>query len=418
MATTATNTKQMTTERPKILCLGVSYADLHAALNAKAASHPSFTATAQSFNDAAITVDTVIQCVQDKIINPMDGRDLTRVVATEATCHVDVYCVSQEQGTLYRTDRHLHANFNRPSFVKKLSSTFTQDQQPQQYDQIILDYFWIPTGWDVHHWNKTFFETTLIQFAQRKLIVASPSLPSIVPNDRVYRRGIYLPFCLHCFQAIDTYRSKLQQYYNISYLRRNELHCMTLWVGTQSINDNQMQHILGKRIDQEEVYCTFSIRHIQEMESSGSGASKQELIHVATSLPDFSAIRFILLEPLPLADLTSKDTRGDNHNSLIPPNTDQRKSRSQMKVLSLHSPVRSQLLLKGVASPSSMTTPTSKALVRKRFHPQTTINAVRKSPRRIHQQSPISVVQVSLPSNSSVRLGKSTLQPKALFQDT
>jgi hypothetical protein len=360
-----------------------------------------------------LSVDDVIRLVEERILNQMDGRDLTRIVATEALCQVDVYCVSQEKGAIYRQDRHLDANFNRPSFVKKLQQAFSDDIQ---FDQIILDYFWIPTGWDVHHWSTNFFESVLISFAQSKLL--SPLLPSMSGHAGPFRNGIFLPFCFHCFQSVVTYTAILTSYYNISFLRKNQLQCIALWAGTQTVDKQRMQHILGKRIDQEEVYCTFSARHMKEMECSATGASKQELIHIANSLEDFPDIRFILLEPLHILDPSHPHYVPGSILGLTSPHRIQRGFRSDEKLM----PFVEQRLVPATVAQYLTTSSSSSSAVAARKRTASNVptssgcvHSPRKSPRfEFRRQSPDSVLIESLQSSLSTK-NKRALRPKVLF---
>jgi hypothetical protein len=392
-----------TEARPNILCLGVSYADVEAEIEKHGYD--------RSIINNCMNAETVIRCVQEKILNQMDGRDLARILATEQICQANLYCVSQEKGAIYKQDRHLDANFNRPSFVKLLQDTFTT---VQYFDQIILDYFWIPTGWDVHHWNMKFFETTLLSFAKANVIQ-----PISHMFHASFRRGIYLPFCFHCFQAIVTFSTKLTKYYNISFLRKNELHCITLWTGTQQINKMQMQHILGKRIDQEEVYCTFNARHIQEMGSGGSNsASKHELIALASCLEDFPDIRFILLEPLHTSDPSDPQYICGKFLGLVPPLSVQRGFRYDDKVSS-QSPHRSMQY----PNPPSSTSSSSLIATRKRHASLSKDNGYVNNPKKstrynLRNQSPKTVVmQPSALPSSSMRKQGTTMLPKELFPD-
>jgi hypothetical protein len=198
---------------------------------------------------------------------------------------VDVYTVSQEHAGIYRSDRHLHANFNRTKFVQQLVDEFGV-----AFEQIILDYFWIPAGWDNHHWSPSFFEKTLIEFAKNNLLAQTSS------TCKVGRPGIYLPFCLHNFKEVLAAFEKIRNWYNVRFLRKSELQEIALWVGTQNIPSYKMQSILGKRGDQEEVYCTFDSKEIQSM-MNDHRISKQQLMEIASCLDDFGNIRFIVLEP-------------------------------------------------------------------------------------------------------------------------
>jgi hypothetical protein len=325
--------QDMKYERPKVLCLGVSYPDIEAQIRIQSGDT---TRTAGLVGKAKANVAMAMECVQRGILTQMDGRDLARCLATEERCNVDVYCVSQEKGALYRSDRHLDANFNRASFVSDVQKQF----EGCQFDQIILDYFWMPAGWDNVHWRRPFFEQTLINFAKNGILQLSSADSCF---DELYRRGIYLPFCFHCFKAIVSHRKELKKFFNISFLRKHELGCLTLWSGTQSIGSRPMQHVLGKRIDQEEVYCSFGPRHIKEM---GTGdATTKDLVTLASSLEDFADIRFIVLEPISL-EAGSKKTMG-SFLGLVNPQTVKRGFRQ----VESPTPSRQAPLLRAVVTP-------------------------------------------------------------------
>jgi len=287
--------------RPKILCLGVSYPCVAASLERQqrlslSSSPPAASASSSSGEDddaAASTmsaVDSTIQLVAEKVLTQMDARDLVRCQATEEHCGVDVFCVSQEQGAMYRPDRHLEANFNGRHFVKHLQQHF----EGCQFDQIVLDYFWIPPAWNQNHWKRAFFEKTLVAFAESRLLRIASN-----PLDRKYPRGaIYLPFCFHCFKEVVATFDKLSAFYNVSFLRKGELGHVAFWSGTQTIDARTMQSIFGKQLDQEEMYCTITQQQLKSMEDDPD-ISRTALMEIASSLEDFSEIRFLVLEPLP-----------------------------------------------------------------------------------------------------------------------
>lgn len=264
--------------RPKILCLGLSYADVEGQLSKLQRDGKD-----QIFMDCRDgSVDAVIHSVRRNLLTEMDGRDLARCISTEKVCGVDVYTVSQEKGAVYREDRHLDANFNRRDFVRNLRKRFGEDCC---FDEIILDYFWIPQGWDASHWTKSFFEKTLVAFATENVL-------------RERTGAIYLPFCLHCFKFIHICFDKLKQYFNVSFIRKKDLKKVSLWKGTQNIDAVAMQHFLGKHLYQEEIYCTFGPKDIAEA-MDDPRVSKHELIELARSLEDFHSIRFLRLKLLP-----------------------------------------------------------------------------------------------------------------------
>jgi hypothetical protein len=245
-----------------ILCLGVSYAQLG-----------NYTKTNTN------TIDSVIDAVRCGKLTEMDGRDLARLIQTELECGVDAYTVSlEEAATQYRADRHLYANFNRHGFVSSVQRAFAQ----VKFQQVLLDYFWIPSSWNANHWTRSFFKVTLAQM--KGLLVSSQG-------------RIYLPFCLHCFKEVLACRKTLLQTYNISFLYKHQLGEIALWRGTQTIAEQTMQFTLGKRRDQEELYCRFGPSAVMGQENDPS-ITKTEILHYCRKLEDFEDIRFIVLEPI------------------------------------------------------------------------------------------------------------------------
>jgi hypothetical protein len=282
-------------------------------------------------DDTVDQITAMVQdCVQHNILTQMDGRDLIRCLMTQHVCAVDVYTVSQESGAVYHPRRHVSANFNRGNFVAKLIKHFggknttasTPTTPPPSssssnnsilFDQVILDYFWIPLGWDAQHWTRNFFSNVL------------PDLSHVLqPHNGV----IYLPFCCHCFQQVLVCRYILTRHYNISFVRRrrqrhkkrqqprrmdggdddeinDESEIMEmdepiyLWQGTRHINAKIMQGVFGKRLDQEEVYCTFGPRHVKEGNLQDGAISQEIVLATCRQLEDFYDIRFIALRRIP-----------------------------------------------------------------------------------------------------------------------
>jgi hypothetical protein len=125
-----------TRDRPKVLCLGMSYPDIVRQMEQEGFRKDLLQETTPG-------VKQVVECVRRNILTEMDGRDLARCIAMEKKHRVGAYTASQERGSVYDTSKHLFANFNRSSFVKSLKTAFGEDVR---FRQIILDYFWIPQG--------------------------------------------------------------------------------------------------------------------------------------------------------------------------------------------------------------------------------------------------------------------------------
>lgn len=116
-----------------VLLLGVSYPDV----NIYWKKHGSLKDT--------LDLEQVTELVQRGIVTPKDGRDLARCFATEtigghSTIHA--YTVSKDEGGLYRDDRHVYANFNNS---RRLFKALTKNFVGIKFQQVILDYYWMPT---------------------------------------------------------------------------------------------------------------------------------------------------------------------------------------------------------------------------------------------------------------------------------
>jgi hypothetical protein len=125
-----------TRDRPKILCLGMSYPDVIGQMQ-----HEGFKSGILIHDKPCVL--QAVECVRRNILTEMDGRDLARCLAMEQKLKVAAYTVSQELGSVYLKSNHLHGNFNRASFVKALRNAFGESVR---FRQILLDYFWIPQG--------------------------------------------------------------------------------------------------------------------------------------------------------------------------------------------------------------------------------------------------------------------------------
>jgi hypothetical protein len=275
-----------TRDRPKVLCLGMSYANIPGQIK-----HEGFRSDVLDHLGPTSSINRVVECVLRNVLTEMDGRDLARCLAMEQYHRVDAYTVSQEQGAVYDDTKHVHANFNRASFCKLLKKTFGKEIK---FRQIILDYFWIPQGtWMMTHWTKSFFQNTL------------PLLVDLLEDAREQTKTglecgvIYLPFCYHCVREIVASLGVLEQFYEISFIRKDKLKHHGLWSGTKSISPIVMQETFGKQIDQEEMYCTFSPRDVSEA-MDDSTVTKKEVVKYLRCIEDFEDVRMIQLKPLPL----------------------------------------------------------------------------------------------------------------------
>jgi hypothetical protein len=273
-------------QKPKALLLGISYPSVEDQMETRGFDPDILTLQEPS-------VDQAVECVRRGIFTEMDARDLARCVATEQAGGMDVYTVSKEIGAQYRSDRHIHANFNARNFCKKLQQAFGDSIQ---FSQVILDYYWMPTGWLVTRWAKTLFSQTLPDLVRHNML----TYPS---KRRKNRRGqlevgvVYLPFCAHVTKEVVAAMDVLTDYYQVSFIKKQDLPGHCLWKGTMAIEADMMQHRLGKRLDQEEVYCTFRPKDIYES-MEDSHVSKPAVMRILNAIVDYDDVRMIMFRPL------------------------------------------------------------------------------------------------------------------------
>jgi hypothetical protein len=242
------------------------------------------------------SVEQSVEVVRRGILTEMDGRDLARIVATEKANGVDAYTVSKEIGAVYRDDRHLHANFNARNFVSKLKDAFGDDIQ---FSQIILDYYWMPTGWLVTRWAKNLFQKTLPELVKENILTYPSTRGRTNKRKKIdMDEGVvYIPFCAHVCKELVGAIDILEHYYAITFVKKSDLPGHSLWKGTMDIDADLMQTRLGKRLDQEEIYCTFRPKDIYES-MEDSHVTKPSVMRILMAIEDYDNIRMIRLKPL------------------------------------------------------------------------------------------------------------------------
>jgi len=283
--------------KTNVLCLGVSYPSVQQQLLKENISKQ------LQLLFPKPCVEQAIELVRRKILTEMDGRDLARCVSLESANQTNAYCASLESGAAYSQERHLCANFNRKGFTKECIQAFGHIK----FRQIILDYFWIPKGsWAMTHWKPDFFQFTLPSFVKDNLLETSTicsflSTKNSNINTSLLQEGgasgvVYLPFTLHVVARIVAAYKELSECYTISFMKKSELSEHALWYATSQINPESMQSYLGKAINQEDTYCTFSIAEVKQ--TSFRDVTKQEVLDIITAIDEFQEVRMIRLQAL------------------------------------------------------------------------------------------------------------------------
>ena len=233
------------------------------------------------------SVEQAVELVRRNILTEMDGRDLARCLALEASNEYLAYTVSLCSSAQY-SRRHLSLNFNRSNFSSQLKQVWGPKLR---FKQIILDYFWIPSGsWMMTYWKKSFFENTIPSFVTQNLLM---------PDDGV----VYLPFCLYVVGQLISAQKILAKYYNISFLCKNQLSENALWLATSQISPAVMQNWFGKAINQEDIYCTLTPNEINT--ANEFDFRKEDVLNVLRGIEDFDNVRMIKLQVLKQNDNSS-----------------------------------------------------------------------------------------------------------------
>ena len=228
-----------------------------------------------SLNKESYNIPCILSLLKQKKITKMNARDLVRILEIETSFNKLCYTVSLVQSIERFSERHLSVSFSSRNFMESL---ITQFGLGCQFEQIILDYFWIPTGiWQKEHWTKAFFNKTLVEFATKDILIT--------------HGVIYLPFTVHCLHEIAMEYDILNKLYQIGWVDKTNLDKNILWKATNKIDANIMFASFEKQLNQEEIYCKISKQMLGEDLSQKDNIYRDLMSNVA----DIENIRFISL---------------------------------------------------------------------------------------------------------------------------
>ena len=257
--------------RPKILCLGMSYPQLHPSTDAMQ--------DLQHIQSAAVEA-------LGPHLTAIDGRDWIRVRVTEEHTKTKAYTVSLEKAAQYKQSQHLSTNFSLKGFKDALLDRFGTDIL---FVQIALDYYYIPGPWADDHWPTRFFRSVLCDLVHLLDWKSESELEC----------AIYLPCCCYVFCEIVDALPVLETIYAISFLERKDLHEVALWEGTQLIDYDVMRDDFEKEIDQEEFFT------LDETTVRGKKSHYEPYIKILRQMRSPKDTKMIKLRPL-----QSKDEKG------------------------------------------------------------------------------------------------------------
>ncbi|GMH77270.1 hypothetical protein TrST_g10541 [Triparma strigata] len=265
-------------QRERVLLLGMSYPDIREQLVEHCDSGRSGSTKSKFNKEQSAGVEMVVEMVKKKLLNEVDGRDLARILALEASDQYEAHAVSIQDGAEFSPEKYLHANFNKIGFVDKVCDKWIAPHASKtkeiRYSQIIMDYFWIPKGWAEQHWTAHLFKTNL------------PDFHKILKKDG----AVYFPFKAHCFNKLVENLSTLSSLYDITFLKRWDLEEVILWRHTQDIDPEIMENVFRKKIDQEDLYCELDKQELNtQLEAVGD---------IFSWIDDVENIRFIKMTPV------------------------------------------------------------------------------------------------------------------------
>lgn len=245
---------QYRSNRRNVLCLGMIYADT-----------------------TATNTDGVAHLVKQGEMTPQIGRDTARCLAMEAHHNVNVYTLAVENDAPARSDRHITATFSGKNTIDDIKSVVPQGEY---FEQIALDYFWMPKGYLHDRIGRRMLRERLVGFAEEVL----------KPGG-----SVYFPFHIDVLRRLAGGESLWKTYYDISFIRRDDeaqLRQHILWSATHTIPKETMHGVFEKEPGQETLYCRV---HAREVLSAQLPPSSHISALLAGILDDIEEYRFVCL---------------------------------------------------------------------------------------------------------------------------
>eukprot|EP00985_Skeletonema_marinoi_P017477 scaffold9585_cov103-Skeletonema_marinoi.AAC.3 len=271
-------TVSIPTNRRNILCLGMSYP--HVDWVVRNFKLPKNTKPIVLFNQEP-SVEQAIELVRRNILNQIDGRDLARINALEADNDKLAYTVSKEQAAVWYEKRHLHADFNSRNLVNQMVLKWGKTVR---FHQVILDYFWSPSGsWAIKSWQRSFFNENIPNFVTHKLF----NFGSLDKDTTLVKPSA----------ASKKKKRKDSTYLTSDAAVKEDLDEHTLWKATNTISPSSMQVWLAKSIDQEEKYCKLDYSEIRGF-SDDEFATREDIINIFNRIAEPDEVRMIKLMAL------------------------------------------------------------------------------------------------------------------------
>jgi hypothetical protein len=258
------------TKESSLLCLLMSYPSVPVAIATYKARHPK--KQSLSLEHARPSVQQAVECLDAGILHQQHARDLARLVATEQCCGMRAYTVSLSEQSV-RADRHLMGNMKA---AMALCTDISTKWPKLWFDQVVMDYYWIPSGWLRSHIGAQAFV---------QLLRCIPGL--LNPGA-----SVLLPFSIDVFECFVKWKDKLDEIYEVFYLDAEEVAAQCALVqGTNTIDANTMSK-LGKPSNQE-IYASITTRSIQQQHFTF--ATTEDVLSAFLNIDNGEKVRMIRL---------------------------------------------------------------------------------------------------------------------------
>lgn len=175
--------------------------------------------------------------------NTQHQRDITRILSAVENSfdNVTVHTLLLQDGC---SEKHINCDIIKCGMAQLVADKFCDVMEVGGFEQIVLDYYWLPSGWTDTRWTKSFFGVNLAEILM------------LLRNDS----SVYLPFSLNCFIGVTMHWRQLREVYGVrAIVRCGKKGTNMLWAGTNIIPTSQMLSVLGKDNKyQEEEYLGIS----------------------------------------------------------------------------------------------------------------------------------------------------------------
>jgi hypothetical protein len=239
----------------KVLWLGMAYADTD-----------------------TTTIQGLVDLKTSDELTDTEARDTARCHAAEAANNVAIYTLAKDSNSRARSDRHIKTDFSKAGLVATIKRTMEPTEA--QFDQVSLDYMWMPNSYLHTSLGGTNGLTRLLE-----------SLTQLVRVGGL----VFFPFHIDVLVCLSE-NCSWEKRYAATMINKEESNAHLLFEATNKISD-EIEANFGKNANQELLYCKVSPADLKQSGLVRSSPLGKRLIAMA---PDgLESKRFVQLTLLP-----------------------------------------------------------------------------------------------------------------------